>query len=204
MSEKQLIQAVRYEPVFRTWVEKFRKQTVEEGNDALPIEKFDPDNIDGTTWCAFVDGELAALMVLENDHYATKDISVARACRFHTLKKYRNKSLGGKYLLPKLIEDAKEQQYSCVYWTHDIANRGLNAIYQKRFLPMRGRENYKNSLWSSIQLDRRWLFQVDKKSDLLQYVYYIDLNGTGFMMNPINCVVWQEHDGRIIENGNKT
>ncbi len=185
-------QVIKYECVMRPLIEDFRKRTVEEGNDALPIEKFDPDNLQGETWLCFVDGRIASLVVAEQDHYATKDPKVIRACRFHTLKKYRNLGLGSKYLLPKVITSAKQQNYDCVYWTHDRKNKALNAIYQLERKPFKHEHLIEDNIWNSIKFDRRWLFQVDKKSDLLQNVYYVDLKNSGYTLNPVDCVVWNE------------
>lgn len=187
-----LTQVVKYEWVMRPLIENFRKKTFEEGNDALPVEKFDPDNLNGETWLCFVNGRIASIVVAEEDHYATKDPKVIRACRFHTLKKYRNLSLGAKYLLPKLIESARQQDYDCVYWTHDTKNKALNAIYQHKRIPPKHSHFKTDSTWQSIQMDKRWLFQVDTKSDLLQYVYYVDLKNSGYKLNPVDCVVWNE------------
>jgi len=186
------IQVIKYEKLLRPLVEAFRIKTFEEGNDALPIEKFDPDNLNGETWLAVVDGRIASLVVAEQDHYATKDPKVIRACRFHTLKKYRNQSLGAKFLLPKLIESARQQDYDCVYWTHDTKNRALNAIYQHKRIPTKHEHFKTDNIWQSIQMDKRWLFQVDPRSDLLQYVYYVDLKNSGYILNPIECVVWND------------
>tara|TARA_B110000967_G_scaffold209965_1_gene269010 strand:- start:16804 stop:17394 length:591 start_codon:yes stop_codon:yes gene_type:complete len=194
MYKEQLVTAIRkYTPCMRDLVEAFRKKTFDEGNDALPLEKYDPDTIIGETWLCLVGNEVAALMVLEQDHYATKDSAVARACRFHTLKKYRNHSLGAKYLLPTLVRSAKSSGYDCVYWTHDVNNKGLNAIYQLKRKPLKHPHLKTNPVWNSIQFDQRWFFQVDKKSKMMQNVYYIDLKKTGYILKPVDCVVWREN-----------
>ena len=179
-----------YHWTMRCHVEDFRQKTFLEGNYALPVSKFDPDFLDGKTFYVPIDGEIASLAVLEQDHYATKDAKVLRACRFHTLKKYRNLALGTKYLLPEMIKWATKEDYDCVYWTHDVNNKALNAIYQKQRNPGHYQHLKQDDVWSKLQFDRRWLFQVDKKSDLLQYVYYIDLKNTGYKLNPVDCVVW--------------
>lgn len=190
------IEVCEYHWTMRCHVEDFRQKTFLEGNDALPVSKFDPDTLNGKTWYIIINDEIASLAVLENDHYATKDDKVLRACRFHTLKKYRNLALGSKYILPEMIRWAKKEDYNCVYWTQDIKNKSLNALYQQRRKPL-GKTLDTNETWKSIQLDHRWLFQVDKKSDLLQYVYYIALKDKNYKLNPVDCVVWND-------NGNKT
>ena len=179
-----------YHWTMRCHVEDFRQKTFLEGNYALPVSKFDPDFLDGKTFYVPIDGEIASLAVLEQDHYATKDAKVLRACRFHTLKKYRNLALGSAHILPAMIRWARNNDYDCVYWTHDVKNKGLNAIYQLKRKPTKHEHLNNDEIWNSIQFDQRWLFQVDKKSDLLQYVYYIDLKNTGYKLNPVDCVVW--------------
>jgi hypothetical protein len=56
-------------------------------------------------------------------------------------------------------------------------------------------------MWTSdwyqdLTLDTRLLFQVDERSDLLQYVYYWTLED-GYVWQPPSNVVWYEHNGRI-------
>lgn len=164
-------------------VEDFRQRTYEEGNDALPLYKYNPDSLAGQSFCVIADGEIASLAVLEEDHYATCDSKVLRACRFHTLKKYRNHALGTSYLLPAMIDWASNRNYDCVYWTHDTKNRALNAIYQKKKTPGHYKHLKDDKFWSRLKFDDTWLFQVDPKSDLLQYVYYIPLKD-GYTMSP--------------------
>lgn len=184
-------QVCKYHWTMRCAVEDFRQKTFLEGNDALPLHKYNPDFLDGETFYVAIDGEIASLAVLEKDHYATKDDKVLRACRFHTLKKYRNLALGSTLILPEMIKWAKDKDYDCVYWTHDVKNRGLNAIYQLKRKPTNHSHLSDDSIWNSIQFDQRWLFQVDKQSEMLQNVYYIDLKDTGYKLNPVDCVVWK-------------
>jgi len=181
-----------YHWTMRCAVEDFRQKTVLEGNDALPLHKYNPDFLDGQSFYVVGENEIASLAVLEQDHYATEDDRVLRACRFHTLKKYRNHALGTKLLLPSMIEWASKRDYDCVYWTHDVNNRALNAIYQKKKNPGHYSHLKDDKFWNKLQFDDRWLFQVDPKSDLLQYVYYIPLKDN-YKMKPKKCVVWNEY-----------
>lgn len=192
-----MFEVKEYHWTMRCHVENFRQKAMLEGNDALPLSKYNPDDIEGQTFYIMENNEIVALVALEVDHYATKNPKVLRACRFHTLKQYRNLALGTSYLFPAYIRWAKKMEYDCVYWTQDIKNKGLNAIYQRKRKPTKHEHLNNDKFWNSVQLDHRWLFQVDKKSDLLQYVYYVDLKESGYKLNPIDCVVWQEHDGQI-------
>lgn len=173
-------------------VEDFRQRTFEEGNESLTHAKYDPDLLAGQSFCVIVDGEVASLAVLEEDHYSTLDPKVLRACRFHTLKKYRNQALGTKYLLPAMIDWASARDYDCVYWTHDVNNKALNAIYQKKKTPGHYTHLKEDTFWSRLQFDDRWLFQVDPSSSLLQYVYYIGLKDPEYKMDPKQCAVQVE------------
>lgn len=177
-----------YQKSFRDEIETFRKKTFDEGNDALPIEKYNPDTIIGETFMAYVDGELASIAVLEEDHYVTESNQVVRACRLHTLKKFRNMNLAAKYLLPEMVTYALQNGYRTIYWTHDVSKKAINAIYQGKRTPLNDRAAYKTSFWKSIKFDRTWLFQVDPKSDMLQYVYYI-----GEQLKPKKNYVWMKH-----------
>ena len=177
-----------YKKSLRNQIEDFRKKTFDEGNDALPIEKYNPDDINGKTFMAYVDGELASIAVLEEDHYVTDNDNIVRACRFHTLKKFRNLNMGAAYLLPEMISYALQNGYRTIYWTHDTSKRAINAVYQKKRRPPNNRKVYESSFWQSIKYDCRWLFQVDPKSDMLQYVYYI-----GEQIQPKKNYVWNKH-----------
>lgn len=176
----------------RSEIEVFRQRTFEEGNDALPLNKYNPDQINGETFMAYVDGVLASISVIEEDHYVTDNPVVVRACRFHTLKKFRNLNLGAAHLLPTMCSYAIEAGYKTIYWTHNVENKALNAVYQKKRRPPNNRKVYESSFWQSIKFDEDWLFQVDPKSDMLQYVYYI-----GDKITPMKNYVWKN-------NGNKT
>ena len=180
-----------YTSEVRSQVEDFRQATFAEGNEALAESKFDPDNLNGQTFYVTGENEIAALGVIEQDHYATKDAKVFRACRFHALKQYRNQALGTRFILPAMIDWATDRDYDCVYWTHDVKQRALNAIYQKKRTPAGYTHLQDDPFWSRLKHDERWLFQVDPKSEMLQHVYYIDLNETNYKMNPIDCVIWK-------------
>ena len=183
-----------YTPAQRSIVESFRELSFFEGNDSLAYDKYDPDNIDGETWLVYIDDELACLSVAEASHYTSDPTVAARLCRLHIAKKFRPAWLGIP-ILPYQINWARQRGFKVLYFTHDINNRAINAMYQhKRFgaaiTPLQKEiEGMWHSGWyRALKTDDRYLFQVDERSDLLQYIYYWTLEN-GFVWNPVSNVV---------------
>lgn len=196
------IEVVQYHPHHKKELEDFRLLSFEEGNDSLAYDKYDPDNINGASWLVYVGGELAAVSVAEASHYTGDEDTAARVCRLHIAKKFRPSWLGmvvGEYQLWW----ARKNGYKVLYFTHDIHNRAINAMYQhKRYgAPVTDLQKKLHHLWrtdwyKSLQTDKRLLFRVDENSDFLQYVYYWKLD-KNFEWTPKKNVIWIEHDGDI-------
>lgn len=176
----------------------FRRQVLEEGNDSLKSDKFDPDDLDGKIWCVYIDGILASISVVESSHYTGDPTIAARVCRYHILKKFRHSHCGFR-MLPYQIQWAKQQGYKILYWTHDVKNRALNAMYQhkRKMTDPESKQFFEADWYKQLQFDKRWLFEVDPKIDFLQYVYYIDLQNENYMWMPQKSVRWQKHNGDI-------
>lgn len=196
------IDVVEYDSSKRAEVEAFRELSFREGNDSLAYDKYDPDNINGQSFLNYVDGELASLSVIEASHYTGDPDVAARGCRLHIATKFRPAWLGLLHA-PKQIEWAKNNGFKIFFFTHDIRNRAINAMYQKRRFgaAMTPLQKQMEWMWTSdwyqdLKTDNRLLFQVDPRSELLQYVYYWTLEDD-FVWNPPSNVVWYEHDGRI-------
>lgn len=199
------IDVVEYDSSKRAEVEAFRELSFREGNDSLAYDKYDPDNINGQSFLNYVDGKLASLSVIEASHYTGDPDVAARGCRLHIATKFRPAWLGLLHA-PKQIEWAKNNGFKIFFFTHDIRNRAINAMYQKRRFgaAMTPLQKQMEWMWTSdwyqdLKTDNRLLFQVDPRSELLQYVYYWTLEDD-FVWNPPSNVVWYEHDGRIKSN----
>jgi GNAT superfamily N-acetyltransferase len=185
----------RYRPMFRRDFELFRECSIRDGNDSLSYDKIDPDKFDGVIWCCWAKGQIVSIMALENDHY-TGTKNVGRVCRYHIDKTYRH----GRYgfmMLDHLYEHARSNHYHMIYWTHDIKNKALNALYQhkKRFYDGGDNSFYDRKPFILLSLDTRLLFKDSPTSDMLQYVYTIKFEE--FVWMPMKSVIWQEHDGNL-------
>lgn len=178
-------------------VEDFRAQSFVEGNDSLSREKFNPDTLDGKLWLCEIDGELASISAVEASYYTGDPHIAARVCRYHILKRFRHSHCGFR-MLEHQIAWAWQQGYQVLYWTHDIHNRSLNAMYQhkRRMLDKEAKAWFEADWYKKVQLDQRLLFRVSEKSDFLQYVYVLK-NDSSFVWNPPQSVLWYPHDGEI-------
>lgn len=162
----------------RSLVESFRSSTFLEGNDSLGFEKFDPDHLRGRILLYFYKNQLVSLSVAEASHYTGDPEIACRVCRYHILRDYRNKFLFcGFKMLRFHAEWAREQGYSIIYWTHDIKNKALNALYQKKKKYTLGAENdwFDDPVFQAFELNPDYLFRVSQKSDMLQYIYQYPL-----------------------------
>jgi len=185
-----------YESQDRDQIERFREQTFIEGNQSLDAAKFNPDEFDGKIWLAYIGEDLASLSAVESSHYTGDPQIAARVCRYHILKRFRH-SHCGFHMLPYQIEWARTAGYKILYWTHDIHNKPLNALYQhkRRMTDPQAKQFFEAPWYTQMQLDRRWLFRVSPKSDFLQYVYVIQLQQHEWI--PQTNALWYEHDGAI-------
>lgn len=186
----------------RDLVEKFRMLAAREGNDALHTNKFDPDTVDGQTWMTFVEDELASISVIERSHYTGDPDISGRVCRYHILKKFRHSNAGFR-MLPQQVQWAKDNGLKVLYWTHNVDNKALNALYQhKKKMPFRGESvpYFMTDTYRAFQLQPNMIFRVSQKSDFLQYVY-ANILEDGFIWNPTSSnIIYYTHDGQITED----
>lgn len=178
-------------------VEDFRAQSFVEGNDSLSREKFNLEQFDGKVWLCEIDGQLASISAVESSHYTGDPTVAARVCRYHILKRFRHSHCGFRMLEHQIVW-AQQQGYKILYWTHDIRNRSLNAMYQhkRRMLDKEAKAWFEADWYKKVQLDQRLLFRVSEKSDFLQYVYYRSFDDN-FVWNPEKSVIWYPHNGEI-------
>ena len=78
-------------------------------------------------------------------------------------------------MLPHCVQWAIDNQYQLIYWTHNVDNKALNALYQHRKI-MPGKINFfKDPLYQSFKLQPSLRFVTGKT---IQYVYAKYLNPT--------------------------
>lgn len=185
----------------RDLIEKFRMLAKREGNESLHTSKYDPDTIKGQTWLTFVGNELASISVVERSHYTGDPEVAGRICRYHILKKFRHSNAGFR-MLPDQVEWAKKQGLKVLYWTHNVNNKALNALYQhKKTMPFRGESvpYFMTDLYRSFKLESDMIFRVSQKSDFLQYVYAKILE-ENFVWRPNSpTILYYNHNGEITE-----
>jgi hypothetical protein len=185
-----MIEVKEYNNSMFALVENFRLRTFEEGNNSITYSKYNPKTT-GKTWCVFIDNELASISVVEPSHYTGDPEIAARVCRYHILRKYRHSNCGFRMLKPQ-IDWARNQKFKILYWTHDVKNRALNAMYQhrKKMIKSESKEFFNSDWYKQVKLDSRFLFKSAPNSTCLQYVYYIDLQNEGFNWVPAKSMVW--------------
>ena len=157
----------------RDLIEKFRMLAKREGNEALAGDKYDPDTVNGQTWMTFIGDDLASVSVVERSHYTGDPEIAGRICRYHILKKYRHSNAGFR-MLPDQVQWAKDNGLKVLYWTHNVNNKALNAMYQgKKRMGMRGESvpYFMTDTYRAFKLQPDMIFKVSEKSDFLQYVY---------------------------------
>jgi GNAT superfamily N-acetyltransferase len=193
MTSNELI--VKYVPEMRSDVEIFRAKTFDEGNNSLDIRKFDPDTLQGQIWLAYVDGKVVSLSAAEVSHY-TNETNVVRKCRYHILKEYRHGRYGFKFL-QEMIPWCKQYNYKLLYWTHDVNNVSLNALYQRKRTYAFSKDTAWFHQWpfTELQFEEDMLFRT---WDIIQFVYsiYIDPD---FVWRPAENkhIVYCNHNGNV-------
>lgn len=196
------IQVREYNSTDRALIEEFRKLTFLEGNDSLSVAKYDPDTIDGKTWMTFVDDQLASISVVERSHYTNDPDISGRICRYHILKKFRHSNAGFR-MLPNQVEWAREVGLKVLYWTHNVNNKALNALYQhKKTMPLRGEAvpYFMSDTYRAFVLQTDMIFKVSPNSDLLQYVYANTLDPSYIWKPVAPTILYYKHDGDITED----
>jgi GNAT superfamily N-acetyltransferase len=186
---------IQYTPDHRDAVELFRQQTFAEGNESLDVNRFDPANFSGQIWLAYCDDTLVSLSAAEVSHY-TGESNVIRKCRYHILKSYRHGRYGFKFL-NKMMPWCKENGFKLLYWTHDVNNKALNALYQRKRTYSFSNDNDWFHKWpyTTLNFERGMLF---KTGDMLQFIYTITIDSE-FVWNPQQGkhIIYCEHNGNL-------
>jgi hypothetical protein len=183
-----------YRPELRDDVEKFREQTFAEGNNSLTKSKFDPDNIKGQIWLAYEDDILVSLSAAEESHY-TNEANVIRKCRYHILKKYRHGRYGFKFL-KNMVPWCQENDYKLLYWTHDVTNTALNALYQHRKTYASTTDNKWFYEWpyTELKFEKDILFTT---GSMLQFVYSIYIDPDFVWKPESDHIIHCHHNGMV-------
>ena len=185
----------------RDLIEKFRMLAKREGNEALAGDKYDPDTVNGQTVMTFIGDDLASVSVVERSHYTGDPEIAGRICRYHILKKYRHSNAGFR-MLPDQVQWAKDNGLKVLYWTHNVNNKALNAMYQgKKRMGMRGESvpYFMTDTYRAFKLQPDMIFKVSEQSDFLQYVY-ANILEDGYQWRPdYKTMLYCEHNGDITE-----
>ena len=177
-------------------IERFRLQTFKEGNDSLTYKKYNPDNPEIETWMSFKDDKLISISAAESSHYTNDPDIAVRVCRYHILKEFRHTHCG-LIMAEHQIKWAREKGFKILYITHDIKNKAINNLYQRK-KKMTDKEFKKfttGEWWTKLQLEKSFLFTTGK---MLQYVYSIRLQGDYDWQPVSDFIIKKEHDGQII------
>jgi len=185
MQSQPNISIFRYssQPIrFRQDVIRFIEETQREGNDSLRPDKYHPDDPEIETWLSYVDNKLVSISAAERSHYTNDPDIAVRVCRYHILKDYRFTHCGLR-MGEHQIQWAREQGYQILYVTHNVENRAINALYQRRRrMTVPSFRNWTQGEWyTSLQLERDFLF---KTGDMKQFVYSIRLQDPDFVWQP--------------------
>ena len=177
-------------------IERFRLQTFQEGNNSLTHKKYNPDNPEIETWMCFQDDKLISISAAERSHYTNDPDIAVRVCRYHILKKHRFTHCG-LIMGEHQIKWAREKGFKILYITHDIKNKAINNLYQRRkqMTDKAFKEHINGEWYTSLQLEKKFLFTTGK---MLQYVYSIRLQGDYDWQPKSDYIVEREHDGQII------
>ena len=177
-------------------IERFRLQTFKEGNDSLTYKKYNPDNPEIETWMSFKDDKLISISAAESSHYTNDQDIAVRVCRYHILKEFRHTHCG-LIMAEHQIKWAREKGFKILYITHDIKNKAINNLYQrKKKMTDKGFKKFTTGeWWTKLQLEKSFLFTTGK---MLQYVYSIRLQGDYDWQPVSDFIIKREHDGQII------
>jgi hypothetical protein len=178
-------------------VDILQKESLQEGNDSIHPDKFNVRETQGKTILFLVDGMPAGMSHMEPSHYTGDPDIAVRGCRYHILKKFRNRQLGFP-LLDINIKLGRELGYKIFYITRWTEDKAVNALYQhRRKVPGHNPDPYNTESYKSLTLDKRCLFIVDPNAPhYQQYIYYVTLE-EGFVWKPKKSVIWQKHDGQL-------
>lgn len=187
---------VTYTPELRDDIEIFRRKTFDEGNGSLSPNKFDPDTLQGKIWMAYDNDLLVSISAAEVSHY-TGEQDVVRKCRYHILKSHRHGRYGFKFLR-EMVPWARGHGYKLLYWTHDVNNTALNALYQRKRTYGFGGDNSWFQQWpyTELKFEKDLLFRT---GSMLQFIYSIYME-EGYVWKPKSSehIVRYQHDGRPV------
>ena len=144
----------------------------------------------------FQDDKLISISAAERSHYTNDPDIAVRVCRYHILKKHRFTHCG-LIMGEHQIKWAREKGFKILYITHDIKNKAINNLYQRRkqMTDKAFKEHINGEWYTSLQLEKKFLFTTGK---MLQYVYSIRLQGDYDWQPKSDYIVEREHDGQII------
>lgn len=167
---------------YREMIHSFMQQSVDEGNDSIRPERYDPDNPDIETWMCFLEGKLISISAAEKSHYTGDPDVAVRVCRYHILKDYRFTHCGLR-MGEHQIKWAREQGYQILYITHDRTKRAINALYQrKKRMVVQSFDEFTHGEWyNSLTLETVFQFQT---GPIIQNVYSIRLQDPEFVWKP--------------------
>jgi hypothetical protein len=140
--------------------------------------------------------DLISISAGEKSHYTNDPDIALRICRYHILKPFRRTHCG-LMMAEYQIQWAREHGYQILYITHDIKNKALNDLYQrKRKMPLPSFKKWTEGEWyKKLQLEKNFLF---KTGPMYQYVYSIRLFDPNFIWNPkSDHIVEKKHNGDI-------
>lgn len=187
MSSQHNISIFRYNEdpeKYRPLIYDFMIKAQAEGSDGINIQKYNPDDPNIETWMCFVeDGTLISISAVEASHYTNDPTVAARCCRYHILKEYRFTHCGLR-MADLQIDYARKKGFEILYITHDIRNKAINALYQrKKRMTVPSFEEFTHTEWyNSLELEKKFLFRTGPRT--IQYVYSIRLNNPNFLWEP--------------------
>lgn len=169
-------------------ISEIQNLSLEEGNTAITPDKFNVEQTEGTPILILWNNEPAGMAFLEPSHYTGDPDVAVRACRYHILKKFRNKQLGF-VLLPELMKESRRLGYKVMWWSLEPDNVALNNAYQGKRRTIQSKKlwnnTYEEDFWSKIIYDQRYMFMVDKEAPhYLQNVYWVDLTQEQMLWMP--------------------
>ena len=173
-SESLNLEIRPYENIWRNSFEEFRNKAILEGNDSLSKLKLDVDSFKGQLLLCFLKDKLVSISACEPSHYTGDPHIAARVCRYHVLSQVRNQFLFcGFQMLQHHCKWADQNNFQIVYFTQNVENKPLNALYRRKRKYSLGAQNtwFDDPTFKSFELNEKRVFKVSEKSDLLQFVY---------------------------------
>lgn len=167
---------------YRQDILEFMQKSVDEGNDSIRPHKYNPDNPDIETWMSYYDNKLISISAAEKSHYTNDPDIAVRVCRYHILKEYRFTHCGLR-MGEHQIQWARDKGFQILYITHDVNNRAINALYQrKKKMTVPSFKQWTTGEWyNKLTLEPDILF---KTGDMLQNIYTIRLQDDNFEWVP--------------------